>query len=468
MSIVIAAVPFIDTTEPIMAPGLLKAVLQQKNIKSIELDLNIEIIDQINKNPNKQKLLDFFFSQIIHQEIIDDIENYICYCRQRILSKNPTVIALSLLAYSCQIFTRWLCADLRAHSPNIKIVIGGTGIKNFVAEINDNFYMELKNLKLIDDYIYGDGENSLYEYVIGNLNYPGINSSNWEPVNLNANPYPDYTDYNFDLYPTPVIPLNDSRGCIKNCEFCDIIEHWKKYQYRSAECVFSEMLHQIKTYNRYNFSMRNSLTNGNMKEFKLLLDRICDYNENKPRNLQISWSGYFIIRSPNFHPPEIWEKFKKSNAELLMGIESVVFKVRHAMGKTFDDSDLTYHLEMAKKYQVNIALLIIVAYPTETLDDFEYTKKWFRDHKEYAPYVSFVNLSPASILPGTQLSRRSDEYGIKKGNLPSIWINQNLKITPQDRIRYIIELDKICREECGFITNYMEQTIEHTTNDGLY
>ena len=60
-----------------------------------------------------------------------------------------------------------------AHSPNIKIVIGGTGIKNFVAEINDNFYMELKNLKLIDDYIYGDGENSLYEYVIGNLNYRG-------------------------------------------------------------------------------------------------------------------------------------------------------------------------------------------------------------------------------------------------------------------------------------------------------
>ncbi len=79
-----------------------------------------------------------------------------------------------------------------------------------------------------------------------------------------------------------------------------------------------------------------------------------------------------------------------------------------------------------------------------------------------------MNLSFASILPGTQLSRRSDEYGIKKGKLPSIWINQNLKITSEDRIKYLTELEKICRDECGFVTLTSEQTIEHTNDSELY
>ena len=61
MLIVIAAVPYIDTNEPIMAPGLLKAVLKEKGIESTAIDLNIEIIQFIDKNQNKQKILDFFF-----------------------------------------------------------------------------------------------------------------------------------------------------------------------------------------------------------------------------------------------------------------------------------------------------------------------------------------------------------------------------------------------------------------------
>lgn len=469
MSIIIAAVPYIDTVEPIMAPGLLKAILKEKNIESTAIDLNIEIIKFISDNPNKQKILDFFFSQIVHDQVIDDLISCIEYCSNRILEKKPKLVALSLLCYSCQIFTRWLCADIKQKSPGVRIVIGGTGIKNFVADNNNSYFEQLKKIGLIDDYIFGDGDVSFYEYVKGTTDFPGINSTQWIPINdLSLVPYPDYSDYDFDLYDVPVIPLNDSRGCIKNCEFCDIIEHWKKYQFRSAESIFSEILYQIKKYGIYRFAFRNSLTNGNMKEFKKLLDLICQYNQDKEKDQQISWSGYFIIREPKHHPLDLWEKLKLSNADLLLGVESIIFKVRHAMGKTFNDEDLDYHLEMSKKFEVPIGLLMIVAYPTETLADFEYTKQWFRNKKQYAKYIKFVNLSFASILPGTQLSRRSDEYGIKKGKLPSIWINQNLQITSEDRIKYLIELEKICRDECGFVTLTSEQTIEHTNDSNLY
>ena len=186
-----------------------------------------------------------------------------------------------------------------------------------------------------------------------------------------------------------------------------------------------------------------------------------EYNKDKSKEKQIGWEGYFIIRAPTHHKKELWEMMRDTNAVLLVGIESVVYQVRYKMGKTFVDSDITYHLDMGRQYNVKLVLLIIVAYPTETLEDYEYSKQWFRDHKQYAnDSVVYVSLSYASILPGTQLSRRSDEYGIKKGKLPSIWINQNLSITNDQKREYLIDLYRICTEECGFITGSNEQTLE--------
>ena len=470
MIIVIAAVPYVDTAEPIMAPALLKATLTAHKIDSIAIDLNIEIINRIQHHPEKQKILDFFFSQIIHPEVIDEITEIIEYCANRIAKLNPDIIALSLLIYSCQIFTRWLCAKLRQLCPTAKIVIGGTGIKNFIADNDNSFCEQLKKLNLIDDYICGDGDISFYEYVAGNYLYPGINSTVWQTVsNLNNVPFPDYSDYNFQLYESKVIPINDSRGCIKNCEFCDIIEHWKKYQFRTADNMFEEMLLQIKNYHIARFTFRSSLVNGNMKEFKKLLDLISNYNSNKDKLNQISWDGYFIIRAPNYHPEELWSKLNQSNGTIHLGVESVISEVRHGLGKTFENDDIIYHLEMGKKYNVPLALLIIVGYPTETLADFEFTKNWFRSIKEYANNsVKFVSLSFASILPGTELHRKSNEYGIKKGKLPSIWINQNLNITSKQRLDYLVELENICRNECNFNCATSAQTIEHTVDDELY
>ena len=93
---------------------------------------------------------------------------------------------------------------------------------------------------------------------------------------MDNHPYPDYSDYNFDLYKTPTIPIVDSRGCVRTCEFCDVIEFWKKFQYRSADCVFKEMLYQIDQYHITHFALMSSLTNGNMKEFNKLLEEVLD------------------------------------------------------------------------------------------------------------------------------------------------------------------------------------------------
>jgi len=444
MDILFCSAPGTFSSRPTLAPAILKSCAEAAGFVATAIDLNIEIYNQITKHPKQKLLKEFFELQKIHQDIVDDIGNLLDYCADRIIGLNPCLLGLSLLTQDSQFFTVWLCYHLKAIKPDLKIVIGGSGIKNFVAESKINFAELLKTKGYIDDYINGDGEHSIVEYLKNNLTYPGINSATWEPViDLNVLPYPDFSDYDFSLYQEPGIPICDSRGCVRTCEFCDIIEHWKKYQYRTADNIFAEMQHQIQKHKLTRFFFYNSLTNGNMKEFQKLLDLICKYNADNPAK-QISWDGYFIVRNKKQHPEEFWQKIKKSNGYLQLGIESVVEKVRVNLGKNFTNEDIDYHLAMAKKYSVPLLLLLIIGYPTETHEDFEFTKQWFQDRQQYARNpINQVVFSLAAILPNTKLERKQKDYGIVRGEIPTIWMTPVNKISTLDRIQYFDELNNL-------------------------
>ena len=99
---------------------------------------------------------------------------------------------------------------------------------------------------------------------------------------------------------------------------------------------------------------------------------------------------------------------------------------------------------MAKKYSVPLLLLLIVGYPTETQQDFEFTKQWFRDRQQYAGMpIDQVIFSLSAILPNTKLERKQQEYGIVRGEIPTIWMTQGTDISTQDRINYFNELNEL-------------------------
>lgn len=446
-NVVIAAVPYIDTMRPMAAPAVLKASLSKVGIKSTALDLNVDIERRINQHPYKNLFIDFFTNQTISKEIIDELDEMINYCANEILQHNPSIVALSLFCYHCQHFTAWLCAALRQKSPDIKIVIGGPGIQVFSGAMVFDYPGKLKRLGFIDDYITGDGELSFVEYVKGNTNYPGINSSNWQPVeDLNLMPIPDYSDYKWFKYGNKCIPIIDSRGCVQDCEFCDVIAFWKKFQFLSAENIFNQMLYLMKQHQFSRFDFRSSVSNGNFKEFKKLLQLISDWNHDVSRfpSEKIIWDGSFIVRSSKTFNDEFWELLKKSNPErLFVGVESVVEHVRIGLGKKFTNDDLDYFLAKTQQYEIPIDLLLIAGYPSENINDYEFSKNWFRQRKHFANNtVMGVQVTSPGILPGTKLETTID---IKNFN--------NLA---QQRIDHRTELIRVITEECGFSLNPYE------------
>jgi radical SAM superfamily enzyme YgiQ (UPF0313 family) len=249
--VVIFSVPYTDSDIPLMAPAVLKPIVEKAGKSCLAADLNIEIYRYVRNHPLKDKLRQFFFDEHLDPAISQEVYDIFDGLSDQILSFSPQYVGLSVFSFLCQSSTKWLSYFLKKKNPNVKIILGGAGcLPSFTG--TSKFIKILKNANLFDYHIRGDAEHSLFELLTGNDEYDGINDSSWKLLTnkeLEALPYPDYSSYNFQLYDVQALPLIGSRGCVRKCTFCDYIANWKKFQWRTAENIFEEMLIQSELHN---------------------------------------------------------------------------------------------------------------------------------------------------------------------------------------------------------------------------
>lgn len=453
--VVICSVPWTDTELPLMAPAVLKKTVEQAGMTCLAVDLNIEIVNHTLQSPNLQKFIKFFFEEKLDPEIGDEVYAILKSSAEQILSFNPKWVGLSLISYVCQTSAKWICYFIRKLAPHVKIVIGGPGCLPTLTG-DSIFVRQLLQAKLIDYHIRGDGEISFYQLLIGNEQYPGINDVTWQELSMDqlaALPFPDYDDYIFDFYQTNAIPLIGSRGCVRQCTFCDYIANWKKFQWRTADNIFNEILFQVEKYGITNIKFQDSLVNGNQKEFYRLLELLANYNDNN-HNKKISWSAYFIFREHNAASAREWELLAKSGALVLaVGVENFNQHIRYAIGKKFTDEAIIYHLEQALQHNIKISLLHITGYINETQKDIDYIKQWLRNNTRFKDILLIHWGTGLSIFDNTYLGNNKEALGITMiGNNPHEWISKHTDSTPEIRARWSVELIKLSKE-LGYSTS---------------
>ncbi len=322
-------------------------------------------------------------------------------------------IILSQLTYfdfsSLYDLCKWLKPRTKA-----KIVIGGPGIEAPLDVGNTCGTFLYKN-KLVDYYIYGEGEIALQELFKGNIDYPGINGTQPKQIeNLENLPLPNYNLYNLDLYEYPQGKKNfyiyGSRGCVKKCTFCDIQRYWPKYRYRSGISVANEMIANYEEYGTEHFYFADSLLNGSMKEFRSFCETLSKYGPAK----NFTWSGFFLIRPKQSHSLEMFDMIKSSGGYFLnCGIETGVDRIRLEMAKGFTNDDVDWHLENCSKLGLTNQLQLITTWPTET---YEEHLDYLTIFKRWRPYVADGTISslslngPPGLLEGSPLSKSNDFY----------------------------------------------------------
>lgn len=467
-----ASIPFTDTNRPLMAPAICKSVAIQAGLTSMALDLNIEFLDRILTHPRKEHLLSFFKDGFLHDDVAQDVFEILKEICDRILVHEPNLVGFSVFTYDCMWSARYISWMLKKMRPNIKIVLGGSGLfANLAAEQTPA--EQLRQDGIIDAYIKGDGERELYNYLRHGTHGPGVNQPMiWRQMDnseIRTLPVPDYRDYDFDLYDNHMLPILGSRGCVRNCTFCDVHAHWKKYTWRPGEDIFREMVTLGEQYGIYRFAFGDSLVNGNQKEYRNMVRLMADWNRSgKPR---MGWRSFFIFRPVTSMTEEDWRLTAESGAEnLLVGIESLAENVRRDLGKDFSNDDIEFSLRMARKYGVNLTFLFLIGYITETADDIDRAVKWWEDHAEYRDIVS-VNLgSPLGILKNTPLAQQFEHLGLRWiGPNDQDWVNGNSD--PATRVQWYERLSDTLRrvgfqEFKPFDNYFIMERIKH--NDGLH
>lgn len=441
--VIICSVPYTETDLPLMAPATLKPIVEKAGLSCLAVDLNIEVTKIVEMHPQKEKFIKFFYDGVLDQSIEQEVYHMLQTISTMILKFQPSWVGLSLLSYASQKSALWISYFIKKIHPSVKIIIGGPGcLSTFVGP--SSFVNELLDSKIVDYHVRGDGENSLYELLTGNEDFDGINKDSWKELSkseLEFLPIPDYSDYNFDFYESKVLPIIGSRGCVRKCTFCDYIANWKKFQWRTAENIFEEMLVQHQLYGINRFKFQDSLINGALKEFRRLTELIANHNENNPDNA-FKWSSFYIFRDRSSSDESDWDLIARSGAEiLLVGIENVNEHIRYSLGKKFSNESIDYHLAQAKKRQIKLILTNIVGYINETREDIEFIKKWLYEHTEYKDILMIQWGGTLGIFPDTYLEKNRDSLGIKMiGDGPQYWVNNTTGSTPEIRASWAKEL----------------------------
>ena len=462
--ILICSLPVSSLNFAPAAPALLKSCVEKAGFTAKTADLSqVFYIEISNKNFN---LYDHDSSYLLprHSRHVDSeskVKDWLDLCIKEIKQVNPKFIGLSVFTYYMIRSAYLLCVEIRKHCPNIKIILGGYGLTQSANNLKN--IPGIKNIDLIktfdvfcteqnlSDYnIIGEGEEALVKILEGS----DLEQKNNDAVVLYNVPISNFDNYNLHdyCYATDdiTLPVTGSKGCVRQCTFCDIPQKFGKFRYRSGKHIADEIIFLKEKYGVKSFTFTDSLINGSMKALIELTTNLAQYNDTCSINDRIRWSAQYISRPIGQTPEYVYELMARSGAEgLTIGLESGSNNVLKAMNKKVKIEDVDYELEIFEKYGISTTLLFIIGFYNETYDDFLDTIRTIVRYQKYVASGTVLKMDlgiPLTITPETALYYDAHNLEINLNDAdPVQWTaNNNPSLTLIERIRRRIIAQIVC------------------------
>lgn len=402
------------------APALLKATSEDSGYSASTVDLNLEFfINQANSNIDDYNLLSTVFSPNgnITEESSKAMTIWIAESVQYIKKLNPKIIGLSVFTVFQQRAALALSIALRNEIPRSKIIMGGYGlnivgnglqtsslIKKF--DLLKPFWQIVKEKNLADEVFLGSALEDLAKYLQHTLG--GTNNFNEkyqkEKSVLFNTPVPNYNDYKLDKYiwnSGPALPITGSRGCVRQCTFCDVEGQFGRFTFRTGEDIANEIIELNRTYNVNTFEFTDSLVNGSLKSFQDWLQILASYNDSMPQDKKIKWYGQYICRPQTEISKTIHDLIVRSGCiNLTIGVESGSNDVLKAMNKKMTVEDVLAELEQFKIHGIQAQLLMLSSFYNETPERFNETLEFIVKVQQYlaSGAVSAISMGPPLFI----------------------------------------------------------------------
>jgi radical SAM superfamily enzyme YgiQ (UPF0313 family) len=457
MKVLLVSIPPLDPAKPPAIFSILGACCDEVNYDYEVFDVNLDIYKSLIEQDVIELMNDLtngrFRSKTTQQ-------NYDLFCNKLIDVINqyqPNFVALSVFTYIAQFSTKYLLEKLNSSPRQYQIIIGGLGISvSYNSGDGTSVFSDFcLNNKLIDYYITGEGEIAFMELLKGNITYPGINNKNNLGItDLNALPVPTYKKINANDYFyafQPEVSVTGSRGCVRDCTFCDVAYYWDKYVYKSGQRIAQELFEIYKTTGVLNFDFTDSLINGSISSFRQFNLELIKLKELHPE-FKPNYRGQFICRPVGQLKDSDYEQMALAGVStLVVGIESFSESIRQHMRKKFSNEDIDYHCELCAKYNIKNVLLMLSGYPTETIIDHQLNLEYLKKYQIYAlsRIIYAISIEPGglTLLPnsGVPLNHMEQElqivYPDHNGTNGYNWISlTNPNLTRKERLRRSAEI----------------------------
>ena len=492
--IIFCELPYSNLDNVYSAPAILKGVVIANGYTARTINFGQTLLNLCNKDVHLLNKVQNYFvspgntlnsqeSDILNQ-LYDEIINFFKENKSRF-------IGISIFSVDTHKAVFDLTTLFKKHYIESEIVVGGRGAKVPLYDVISKdigtsgidrllpMGEMLQKKKLVDHVIIGDGEDSILTVLQKDLR-----SSEGEQEIFNY-PLPNYDDYIWEDYLMHDIwmPITGSKGCVRNCDFCDIRFQFGKYKYRSGKDIAEEMLFVSEKFNRRKFVFTDSLINGGLKPLEEFCTIIADHNIKNP-DKKFTWTGQYICRPETQIPKRLYQLMADSGAEgLTIGAESGSNHVLTMMDKKTTVEALYSELEQFRQHKLTCNLLTFVGHWSETFDDFV-------DHcnmiVNILPYVRSGTISavtlghPFEIYHGTPASDKISEHKIhiSTNSMANIWASElnptntfkervyrklivhklalKFKIPLFDEFNYLRRMNTVVEQEYSVINDFYE------------
>lgn len=415
MRIVLITCPAYGVLHPPLSLALLAAVLRNCGHEVVSLDLSIQLFNDLS-GEKKEIYWDLNRSDLWQDK--GSIEKLVGKERitqwlETIIRTKPDMVGFSI--YGTNLCTSLILAEkIKAKNNRIHIIFGGPFARreNGIAE-------SIINHTYVDSVVVGEGETTLQELVgfyekKGKLEYCKgafiriggkiVDCGVRQPIpDLNSLPFPDFSDFNFNIYKEKLIPILASRSCLYKCAFCNEKSFWQEYRWRTADNIIREVKYLVSKYGISTIRFNDLMLNGKLTELEKFCDRIIH------DGIKIRWGGYITVRKME---KNLIEKMRQAGCYFIfVGIESGSQNILDRFKKGVKIEVAEELLRSLSEVGISAHTGWIVGFPDESFSDFKQTIDFIKKNRVYMERVAPANLM--SIPPGSPIFNKPIMFGVR-------------------------------------------------------
>jgi hypothetical protein len=464
--IILISVPFTIIETPPLGIAVLKGAVESAGFRAKTIDLGMQLFNACQRDKELFDSLQEYFIQPGFDdniEIKNKVSLFIDAWASELATMPSRYIGISVFSYYSHLASYLLIQKIKEIDPTKKIVVGGPGVSikisgqmqqayNITAAERLMSFGEILKKRKLAEYITGDGEQALIDLLTKDQTSTEFQMLDYQS---NQHPFANFDDFNLYEYSGqlnrgyPQIPIFSSKGCVRNCDFCDVNSVQNRFRFRAGKNIVEEMLYLADRYGIRDFNFLDSLVNGSLKSMLEWITALAEYNNANP-DKKITWSGSWICRPIGQIKEHVYKLLADSGCQALsIGAESGSNNVLNHMGKKTNVEALYYEAEQFAKHNIKFSMLIIVGHWSETWEDFLKTCDLIVRLAKYARTGNLISVNTGigfMVIDDTPATNNREVNRLEIDNYRLWWTSVNPGLTAKERYYRVLLLDKLILE----------------------